>query len=553
MLTMTMVVGDGQKGISVEPMVTKRKRIGGPRSRNGCNTCRIRHVKCDETRPGCVRCANFGRKCDGYEVRDKPAPPRPRTSTKPKAKTVVVRPQTRYILPTTYLYTPESSLSPTPSESIFRDDLEYKYFALFRDEVANELSGTFESVLWKQLVPRACHEESSIRHATIAVAALSQAVKSKHRYGAKSDADRHRVYAEWQYGLSLKALRDAVARGEEAMRTASLACLLIYAFENLQGDLDLALSNVQITLHLLHDWLSRNRNPNRTWFSPAPHILEDAIISAFTRLDTHLMSWITAPQPSPDSMVKYTVTSRYNDIPAAFQSLSEAKDYWEHILNRVFYFMATIPQLKYHAKLTETDIKEPQVFLRKVFYLFEEPASELYRWGEAFEPILQRCRTAAGDEDFIAAHVIKIQSLTINVSMRAAFLDEAASYDMFLPDFCEIIALARALSEHHGFTRDFVFDPGAGVIPCLFMAMAKSTDRDVRKEAVDVLHAIEPRREGVWESGTVACIGEEMLKDLDEDETTLVRLHCLSTTIRMPKCGKEHPNPLLEFDINYRP
>lgn len=515
-------------------------------------------MKCDETRPGCIRCANFGRKCDGYEVRSKPAPPRPRANPKPKTKAVVARPQTRFILPTTYL-TPEPSLSPSPSEAIFRDDREQSYFAVFRDVVANELSGAFESVLWKRLVLQACHEEPSIKHATIAVAALSQAIKTKRRIGDKGDADQHRLYAEWQYGQSLKALRSTVSRGEEATRTALLACLLIYAFENLHGDLGLALSNVQITLSLLHDWFARNNSPDRTWFSPAPLVLEDAIIHAFTRLDVHLMSWITQPQPAPPSMVKYTVTNRYNDIPEAFQSLTDAKAYWEHILNRVFYFMATIPHLKAQEGISLEDIKNPQVFLDRVSYLFEEPASELRRWGKAFEPIMERCRADPTNEDFISAHVIKIQSLTINVSMRAAFLDEREAYSIFLPEFREIISLARTLSKHDGFTRDFVFDPGAGVIPCLFMAMAKSTDRATRQDAIDVLHDIEPRREGVWESKTVATIGEKMLEMEDrklkkDEDIMLVRLHCLSTTIKMPRFGcAETPNPLLEFEVNYRP
>jgi hypothetical protein len=32
---------------------------------------RLRRVKCDETKPSCLRCRNFGRKCDGYEYSPK--------------------------------------------------------------------------------------------------------------------------------------------------------------------------------------------------------------------------------------------------------------------------------------------------------------------------------------------------------------------------------------------------------------------------------------------------------------------------------------------------
>ncbi|KAL3444135.1 hypothetical protein BJX65DRAFT_297784 [Aspergillus insuetus] len=39
--------------------------VGVPRSK-GCLQCLKRRVKCDETRPGCLRCANFGSQCPGY-------------------------------------------------------------------------------------------------------------------------------------------------------------------------------------------------------------------------------------------------------------------------------------------------------------------------------------------------------------------------------------------------------------------------------------------------------------------------------------------------------
>ncbi|PQE32906.1 C6 zinc finger domain-containing protein [Rutstroemia sp. NJR-2017a WRK4] len=33
----------------------------------------LRRVKCDETKPSCLRCKNFGRKCDGYDYSPKVA------------------------------------------------------------------------------------------------------------------------------------------------------------------------------------------------------------------------------------------------------------------------------------------------------------------------------------------------------------------------------------------------------------------------------------------------------------------------------------------------
>ncbi|KAI8954615.1 hypothetical protein F4801DRAFT_479172 [Xylaria longipes] len=41
--------------------------VGVPGKYKGCNTCRIRRVKCDNTRPFCKKCIDYGRECGGYE------------------------------------------------------------------------------------------------------------------------------------------------------------------------------------------------------------------------------------------------------------------------------------------------------------------------------------------------------------------------------------------------------------------------------------------------------------------------------------------------------
>lgn len=44
----------------------RRTRKTHKKARTGCLTCKIRHKKCDETKPACNRCTSTGRRCDGY-------------------------------------------------------------------------------------------------------------------------------------------------------------------------------------------------------------------------------------------------------------------------------------------------------------------------------------------------------------------------------------------------------------------------------------------------------------------------------------------------------
>ncbi|KAJ9613063.1 hypothetical protein H2200_003004 [Cladophialophora chaetospira] len=44
-----------------------RQKKWHSKTRNGCKVCKLRRVKCDETRPACLRCTNSNRTCEGYD------------------------------------------------------------------------------------------------------------------------------------------------------------------------------------------------------------------------------------------------------------------------------------------------------------------------------------------------------------------------------------------------------------------------------------------------------------------------------------------------------
>jgi hypothetical protein len=113
------------------PRTAGAKRVQQPRlrdpgaatkSRNGCLTCRRRHVKCDETRPACRRCNSYGARC-GYQDRKC-------TST------------TRSLLPAP-LHSKARTDNPNrllrPSTTGLSGD-DVMYFDIFRIEVVNDVS-----------------------------------------------------------------------------------------------------------------------------------------------------------------------------------------------------------------------------------------------------------------------------------------------------------------------------------------------------------------------------------------------------------------------------
>ncbi|KDR75227.1 hypothetical protein GALMADRAFT_249209 [Galerina marginata CBS 339.88] len=52
---------------SSRPDMTQRKRPKYTRSKTGCLTCRVKKIKCDETKPNCMRCTHGSRECSWPE------------------------------------------------------------------------------------------------------------------------------------------------------------------------------------------------------------------------------------------------------------------------------------------------------------------------------------------------------------------------------------------------------------------------------------------------------------------------------------------------------
>jgi len=123
---------------------------------------RIRHIKCDEAKPGCLKCTHTGRKCDGYEDLSLQVP------------------QTKLRTP----FTHKGSRNPVPQmpSNIEGDEQERRGFQFFYERTMPEISGYFPFNFWTNLILPACHADPAILHATIALGSVHEL------YGNKSDA-----------------------------------------------------------------------------------------------------------------------------------------------------------------------------------------------------------------------------------------------------------------------------------------------------------------------------------------------------------------------------
>ncbi|CZR62946.1 uncharacterized protein PAC_12843 [Phialocephala subalpina] len=509
--------------------VEKRTRSSGPRSRSGCHTCKIRRVKCDERRPGCLRCEKFGRECDGYEPQKTPL----RLEKAPKSISKI-----HSLLP--IALAPATSVSHVQITVQCHDEQEEQYLRFFHVETAGVLSGGFDSSLWNHIVLQACNEEPCILHIAVALAALDKSCRAKSMKCPLLTSEEHRRYALQKYSTAIQEVREVLRDRRDSLRTVLIASLLIFCFESFHGDIRLALTNVHMAVELMYAWLSDLHGvaiaPGH--FSPAPHIIEDDLVSAYTRMDVHLMSWIDAPLPSRAKILSYFPTEAF-DLRPSFSTLTGAKTAFDHVTNHAFQYLGSVQNIKAHSSNESSPLSETSEnsTTEEVMVL-----KELRQWMKALDAILNRARTYDTHEDYVGATILRIHAVTVELCIRAALFEshKPHAYDSFLPEFCELVALCSALVKHPRFVKSFVFN--VGFVPSLFILVTKCRDRMVRQEAIDVLKAAHPRREGVWDCLMVARIGEELIKSEEEAQLSgrtkeMIEIHlaCLNMPFELPR------------------
>jgi hypothetical protein len=157
-------------------------------------------VKCDETRPACLKCTSTGRVCDGYND--------------------VQLPQ----------QLSHSNLFPiiaSPSFDIHASPKSKRSFAFFVQRTCPQLAGFFGSDFWERFVLQAAYHESAIRHAIVAIGSIHELFEHQTPILVANTA-----FALEQYNLAIRDLLVPLSRsGERDVDVCLISCILFTCFE----------------------------------------------------------------------------------------------------------------------------------------------------------------------------------------------------------------------------------------------------------------------------------------------------------------------------------
>jgi hypothetical protein len=221
-------------------------------------------VKCDEGKPSCNRCLKFGVTCDGYASNKQPSPvPYILPKERPPGSSNTAESTFSLPLPLPRpLPVPPERILPSTHSSTEETDWNRRPFQNYYNEAAAHIRGIFQTSFWEKLAsPEICRESPFIQHGIIAVGTLS---RLSQRETNIDPAIMDRISAQMSTGYSyalnhydqaLQGSRAAIANGQNNIRKALIACLLVFCFESLQGNQDSAIMQARSCLKLLDDWI----------------------------------------------------------------------------------------------------------------------------------------------------------------------------------------------------------------------------------------------------------------------------------------------------------
>ncbi|CZR63601.1 uncharacterized protein PAC_13498 [Phialocephala subalpina] len=466
----------------------QKQRRKAPKSRTGCPTCKIRRLKCDETRPHCQRCIKFGVECDGYppvlkrkSPRKREAPPHPAQQAQQATKV--------------------PSLGPTSLEkSPFANAEEHRYFDLFCARTGYEIFPAFDSGSTRLRLLEFCGFNPAIRHATVALGALdktSELVQDFEKLSLTSAereaaANEHHQNALQQYAKAVKYMTADAAEKHPDMRTMLLTCLLTLAFESWTGNLDLAVKQVHAGIRLIQEWKAKykgqeEKKPPR--LSPAPDLVEDDLIQIFCRLAVQNAFFADEHSPELHSILGMEGSRYCRTMPDEFSSIYEASNYYNGLIRRGVYFLTAHPG---------DLLKDPEI-CRWAIKEQEEIQADVWRFNKAFESVAKKI-----DCIWQRHYALFIQlSLSIGyIAVSTRLSTDEMIHDDYNPVYKRVVFLAESVlkempSRNKKRPTNFCFD--TRVIVPLWMAGLKCRERSIRRAAINLLLSW-PRREGIWDS-----------------------------------------------------
>jgi hypothetical protein len=151
---------------------------------------RVRRLKCDLTKPACMRCTSTGRPCDGYGP---------------------------------------LAIASLPFD-IPGTEQERRSYHYFRLQTSAAILGSQDAAFWTASLLQLSWKQPAIKHALIAMASLHEALESTNWYLQASDNDlgrRLRLFSCAQYSNAIQLVLQSTSTSRLPLEVLIVLCLLV--------------------------------------------------------------------------------------------------------------------------------------------------------------------------------------------------------------------------------------------------------------------------------------------------------------------------------------
>ncbi|KUJ09393.1 uncharacterized protein LY89DRAFT_286120 [Mollisia scopiformis] len=449
----------------------KSGRMGKPKTRTGCITCKIRRIKCDEGKPFCMRCTLTGRQCDGYRQPSqlKGTAPHPMQIAKLRPATPAL--QLHLVIKLNHRIPPQLTEYPD------RTHCEHRSLEYFRCCTATVMSHWLVENFWKYQLPQTANSEPATRHAMIALAKIHEDVEIQ-REGIPNDprlapevSARRSQYARHHYNIAVSELARALRERTDSEEVALMVCALFVIFNFVSGNSLAAIFHMHNGVEILSRWKS-SKIGNRVLSEGS---LEKNLITLFGRLShqsTSLDESIPELRPHMPTMI-------------SFPSLQVAGTSMESLVREGLRLVRIGAVLAYNPQAA---VRWDDLELQASGFL-----ADLSQWLSQFESLVATLPIPRNDGDEGQIYRLRVMYLTAHIWICfGVTTPEAPEPTSVLEQFLKVVEeiYTKWIAGQLGCPSLHIFD--LGIIPPLVLIATKSQNQMLKERAQLMLRKAAP-------------------------------------------------------------
>ncbi|KAH8654994.1 hypothetical protein BGZ60DRAFT_495615 [Tricladium varicosporioides] len=451
-------------------------RRSAPKSRQGCITCKIRRVKCDERKPTCVRCTSTFRKCDGYAPEPKIIQQKPLKS-RPKVLNVAT---IKYARNLDIIYS-----SPLCEGA----EVERRSVYYFRRKQLAGILGAFEPDFWTQTVLQLSHRYEAIGQSLVTLTSLLELhEKADARTGPVATGRINDLNILVQYTKAIAAVARYISQNDQDPRISLISCLMFVWIEIFRGDLASAFQHLTSGVRILESSPGLKPKINIATHSQKRDELLAFLTRSFARLKVQatIHGSVSAKIPFSCNSSKYSVSS-----PSSFSNIFESRGYLDTLIQEIFGHMRELHDNRSLEKTSAVDFTALE--LRETYL------HRLEEWYSAHQCLIGRAPQLVKDEA-PSFQYLQLYYRLMNLMLESLVWNSEMNSDNYSAGFADIIKISTDLLDvsqlqPEGKPRPLCVD--MGIIPPLFFLALKCRVLKLREQAIALLKR-GPEQEGLW-------------------------------------------------------